>query len=223
MSDFVNDLLLRALDKAPPVGRGSKRMSRSEASGTSGKEGQVYTQDPRAKAMASRDEFRYSPGEGEKDRSDFRQRGSRNRGMMRMPRPGPGKRSDFDSEGDGSSVLAPKPDWMGKMLEKMDPMARRAKAAIEQVEKAIASGDRATLSHMLEQAENAISMLKMDLNEADIIAKSVKTTPAADRFLGAIPQFDNQASDYNGTENAVALGVSRHGRDSGYFQPHRVI
>lgn len=221
MSDFVNDLLLRALDKAPPLGQGSTRMSREEASGYEGKEGQVYTKDPRASAMATRDSYDRNPTPESK--ADFKRRGTRLRGMSRMPRPSPGPRSDFETEGDGESVLAPKPDWMGKMLEKMDPMARRAKAAIEQVEKAIASGDRATLSYMLDQAENAISMLKMDLNDADIIAKSVKTTPAADRFLGAISQFDNQASDYKGTENAVALGVSRHGRDSGYFQPHRVI
>ena len=36
-------------------------------------------------------------------------------------------------------------------------------------------------------------------------------SPVADRFAGVIPQYDNTASDYNGTENAVALGVSRHG------------
>jgi len=216
MSDFVNDLLLRALDKAPPIGGGSQRKTRPEASGDdAGKEGQAYSVDPRIAHMASR--------AGNPETDYLRGRNTANKPIRRAPRPSPGQRSDFETEGDGESVLAPKPDWMGKMLEKMDPMARRAKAAIEQVEKAIASGDRATLSYMLDQAENAISMLKMDFNEADIIAKSVKTTPAADRFLGAIPQFDNQASDYNGTENAVALGVSRQGRDSGFFQPHRVI
>jgi len=109
------------------------------------------------------------------------------------------------------------------IIEKMDPMARRAKAAVEAIEKAIADNDRDSIAMHLQAAENAISMLKSDLNTHDILAKSMDTKPVADNFLGAIPQFDNTASDYKGTENAVALGVSRHGRDSGYWQPHRVI
>ena len=109
------------------------------------------------------------------------------------------------------------------IIAKMDPMARRAKAAVEAIEKAIATGDRDSLAAHLKQAENALSMLKSDLATHDMLTKSMAKSQPADRFLGAIPQFDNQASDYNGTENAVALGVSRHGRDSGYFQPHRVI
>ncbi len=109
------------------------------------------------------------------------------------------------------------------IIAKMDPMARRAKAAVEAIEKAIATGDRDALAAHLEQAENALSMLKSDLATHDMLAKSMNRVQSSDRFLGAIPQFDNQASDYNGTENAVALGVSRQGRDSGFFQPHRVI
>lgn len=110
-----------------------------------------------------------------------------------------------------------------EIIEKMDPMARRAKAAVEAITKAIAENNRDAIANHLQAAENAISMLKADLNTHDILAKAMQTKPVADQFLGAIPQFDNTASDYNGTENAVALGVSRHGRDSGYYQPHRVI
>ena len=109
------------------------------------------------------------------------------------------------------------------IIEKMDPMARRAKAAVEAIEKAIAENDRDSIAMHLQAAENALSMLKSDLSTHDLLAKSMAKKPASDQFLGSIPQFDNTASDYNGTENAVALGVSRHGRDSGYFQPHRVI
>jgi hypothetical protein len=109
------------------------------------------------------------------------------------------------------------------IIAKMDPMARRAKAAVEAIEKAIATGDRDSLAAHLEQAENALSMLKSDLATHDMLTKSMAKSQSSDRFLGAISQFDNQASDYNGTENAVALGVSRHGRASGYYQPHRVI
>lgn len=220
---FSNDLLLRALEKAPPIGQGSKRMSRPEASGHSGKEGQVYTEDPKISAMASRDQWG-KKGEGEKDRLDYKGRGSKtNTYRTRMPRPGPGKRSDFETEGDGSSVFAPKPDWMGKMLEKMDPMARRALAAIEGVQKAIQANDTEGISAGIMAAENALAMLKSDLSLHDQIAKSMQNNQPADRFLGVIPQYDNNASDYNGTENAVAMGVSRHGRSTGFFTPHRIV
>ena len=43
------------------------------------------------------------------------------------------------------------------IIAKMDPMARRAKAAVEAIEKAIATGDRDSLAAHLEQAENALS------------------------------------------------------------------
>jgi hypothetical protein len=212
---FSDDLLLRALDKAPPVGEGSQRMSRDEAAGggKDDKEGEAYTVDPKVKHMSSRFDLESSRGSGR----------SINRKITRTPRPSTGPRSDFSTEGDGSSVLAPKPDWMEKMLEKMDPMARRALAAIEGVQKAIQSNDVGAINEGIMAAENALSMLKSDLNLHDQIVKSMSRTTPADRFMGVIPQYDNNASDYNGTENAVAMGVSRHGRSTGFFTPHRIV
>ena len=222
---FSDDLLLRALDKAPPVGEGSQRMKREEATGggKDDKEGEAYTVDPRVRHLSSRyhDD---DTSDGPSKRSLAR-RGSlaHNRKITRTPRPSTGPRSDFSTEGDGSSVFAPKPDWMGKMLEKMDPMARRALAAIEGVQKAIQANDVGAISEGIMAAENALSMLKSDLNLHDQIVKSMSRTTPAERFMGVIPQYDNNASDYNGTENAVAMGVSRHGRSTGFFTPHRIV
>ena len=217
---FSNDLLLRALDKAPPLGQGSQRKTRREAEGHEGKEGQAYTVDPKVQHMAGRNDSKYSKTglSGRQTLYDHERRSVR-----RQPRPSPGPRSDFETEGDGSSVLAPKPDWMGKMLEKMDPMARRALAAIEGVQKAIQANDTEGISAGIMAAENALAMLKSDLDLHDQITKSVSKTQPAERFMGVIPQYDNNASDYNGTENAVAMGVSRHGRATGFFMPHRIV
>lgn len=112
---------------------------------------------------------------------------------------------------------------MFDIIEKMDPMARRALAAIEGVQKAIKANDTDGISAGIMAAENALAMLKSDLNLHDQLAKSMSKAPTADRFMGVIPQYDNNASDYNGTENAVAMGVSRHGRATGFFMPHRIV
>ena len=109
------------------------------------------------------------------------------------------------------------------IISKMDPMARKCLAAVEAITKAIETNNRDSIESHIMMAENALSMLKSDLNTHYLLAKAMKPSAPADRFMGVIPQYDNTASDYNGTENAVALGVSRHGRDSGYFQPHRVV
>lgn len=112
---------------------------------------------------------------------------------------------------------------MFDIIEKMDPMARRALAAIEGVQKAIQANDADSISAGIMAAENALAMLKSDLALHDQLAKSMSKTPTADRFMGVIPQYDNNASDYNGTENAVAMGVSRHGRSTNFFTPHRIV
>jgi hypothetical protein len=112
---------------------------------------------------------------------------------------------------------------MFDIIEKMDPMARRALAAIEGVQKAIQASDKEAISHGIMAAENALAMLKSDLALHDQLEKSMAKKPTADRFMGVIPQYDNTASDYNGTENAVAMGVSRHGRNTGFFTPHRIV
>jgi len=105
----------------------------------------------------------------------------------------------------------------------MDPMARKALAAVEAIQKAIKDNDTNGIANHILNAENALSMLKSDLALHDQLQKSINRVPVADKFAGVIPQYDNTASDYNGTENAVALGVSRHGRSTNYYTPHRVV
>ncbi len=108
-------------DKGMPIGQGGQRMTQNEAMGGSKNDrmGAPYTVDPQARHMASRN-TRYSENN---ERKDFDARGTQQssadggRGtygkITRTPRPGVGQRSDFSTEGDGSSVLQPKPDWMG--------------------------------------------------------------------------------------------------------------
>ena len=112
-------------DKANPIGgnrMASQRMTREEASGEGGKEGEAYSVDPRVAHMATRQTYEDSE---DKDASGNKIRGTGKAAMgtrgkapqrtiSRAPRPGPGAVSDFSTEGDGSSVMAPKPDWMGK-------------------------------------------------------------------------------------------------------------
>ena len=102
-------------DKANPLGGkfGSQRMSRAEAEGEGGgKEGQPYTVDPRVAQMASRSQ-KYKGTETEDNTRAKGPRSNSKYTVTRTPRPGPGPRSDIETEGDGSSVMAPKPDWMG--------------------------------------------------------------------------------------------------------------
>lgn len=103
----------------------SRRMSQGEAMGGSKNDrmGGAYTVDPRAFDMASRRHYRDTEDtdeEGNKIRgtaeavpgSRHSLTGKNRRDITRTPRPGVGQRSDFSTEGDGSSVFAPKPDWM---------------------------------------------------------------------------------------------------------------
>ena len=101
-------------DKGMPLGEGGQRMTQEEAMGGSKNDrmGQPYTVDPKVMDMHSRRRF---------DDGSIAGTGKGGRGytnadskITRTPRPGVGQRSDFGTEGDGSSVMAPKPDWMGK-------------------------------------------------------------------------------------------------------------
>jgi hypothetical protein len=112
---------------------------------------------------------------------------------------------------------------MSDIISKMDPMARRALAATEGLQKAIEAKDSDAIKAHIMAAENALSMLKSDLALHDQLNKAMTRTNPAEQFMGVIPQYDNNASDYNGTENAVAMGVSRHGRAAGFFTPHRIV
>lgn len=112
---------------------------------------------------------------------------------------------------------------MFDIIAKMDPMARRALAAVEGIQKAIESNDTNAIEAGIMAAENALSMLKSDLDLHSQLQKAQSKSPVAEKFLGVIPQYDNNASDYNGTENAVAMGVSRHGRSTNFYTPHRFV
>jgi len=110
-----------------------------------------------------------------------------------------------------------------EILQKMDAMSRRALASLEAMQKAITEGNRGMIGKHMIDAENALSYLKSDLNLHDSLTKTAEANLAHTQFLGVIPQYNNKASDYNGTENAVVKGVSRAGRSSGFYTPHRVV
>tara|TARA_R100000951_G_scaffold24642_1_gene20799 strand:+ start:6999 stop:8093 length:1095 start_codon:yes stop_codon:yes gene_type:complete len=101
-------------DKGMPIGEGGQRMNQEEAmgGGKNDRMGQPYTVDPRVRDMHSR--RRYEDGSITPSGRGKEGRGYRNTDskITRTPRPEVGQRSDFSTEGDGSSVLAPKPDWM---------------------------------------------------------------------------------------------------------------
>jgi len=99
-------------DKGMPLGEGGQRMNQDEAmgGGKNDRMGAPYSVDQRVMDMHSR--FRH-------DNNRLGQRGYLNSDskITRNPRPSVGQRSDFGTEGDGSSVMAPKPDWMGEDSE----------------------------------------------------------------------------------------------------------
>lgn len=109
------------------------------------------------------------------------------------------------------------------LISKMDPMARRALASLEAVQAAIKTNDKNTIGKHLLDAENAIQHLKSDLDLADRLSKMMTKTQSVENRLGVLPQYDNTASDYKGSEGAIALGVSRAGRATGFYTPHRVV
>jgi len=106
------------------------------------------------------------------------------------------------------------------LLAKMDPMARRATASMEAMQTAIAHNNLDDVAKHIEEAKNALAVLERDLNlqkslqKAGEIRKSDTTTEILGQGLplGNISQHSQTTSDYDGTEGAVVLGVSRMGR-----------
>lgn len=106
------------------------------------------------------------------------------------------------------------------LLAKMDPMARRATASMEAMQTAIAHNNLDDVAKHIEEAKNALAVLERDLNlqkslqKAGEIRKSDTTTEILGKGLplGNISQHSQTTSDYDGTEGAVVLGVSRMGR-----------
>ena len=124
--DFTAEFIRKNTDKGMPIGQGGQRLTQDEAmgGGKTDREGDPYTVNPIAYNMASmrtyqnsQDKDKYGNtiyGTGEiVPGSRGSKVGDRRRKITRAPRPGVGPRSDFSTEGDGSSVMEPRPAWMG--------------------------------------------------------------------------------------------------------------
>jgi hypothetical protein len=104
------------------------------------------------------------------------------------------------------------------ILAKMDPMARRAQASIEAMQTAITHNNLDDVAKHIEDAKNALSVLERDMNlaksfeDAASLQKSDNNTQGEGLPMGNISQHNQTSSDYDGTEGAVVLGVSRYGR-----------
>ena len=106
------------------------------------------------------------------------------------------------------------------ILAKMDPMARRATASMEAMQTAIAHNNLDDVAKHIEDAKNALAVLERDLElqksfeKSAMLAKSDEGSVVGGQGLpmGNIAQHHQTSSDYDGTEGAVVLGVSRFGR-----------
>jgi hypothetical protein len=105
------------------------------------------------------------------------------------------------------------------ILAKMDPMARRAQASIEAMQQAIVHNNVDDVAKHIEEAKNALAILERDMNlaksfsDAAALKKSEEALISGEGLpLGNISQHNQTSSDYDGTEGAVVLGVSRYGR-----------
>jgi len=103
------------------------------------------------------------------------------------------------------------------IMEKMDPMARKAQASIEAMQQAIIHKNTDDVAKHIEEAKNALAILERDLNlaksfEASLVKNEGNMIQGEGLPLGNIAQHNQTSSDYDGTEGAVVLGVSRMGR-----------
>jgi len=112
------------------------------------------------------------------------------------------------------------------LVEKMEPMARRALASMEAMQTAIVHKNTDDVAKHISEAKQALDVLERDLN----LAKSFEATAAITKSedapsqgeglpMGNISRHQNTVSDYDGTEGAVVLGVSRMGRSSTIWRP----
>tara|TARA_R110002012_G_scaffold258574_5_gene439086 strand:- start:1552 stop:1896 length:345 start_codon:yes stop_codon:yes gene_type:complete len=107
------------------------------------------------------------------------------------------------------------------ILAKMDPMARRAVASIEAMQKAIDLNNRDDIEKHLHDARNAMDVLMSDLELHDKLTKQFQVQ-TDDVQAGMIMKFDNTDGDYSANDGAIALGVIRAGRTDKVFRPHRI-
>lgn len=106
-------------------------------------------------------------------------------------------------------------------LKKMDPMARRATAALEALTKAIETQDRLAVEKHLEDASMAMSKLREDLSLYDSLNKAITNSDSILKGIHYNPS--NTESNYSGAEEASALGVVRAGRTDKLYRPHTVF
>ena len=106
------------------------------------------------------------------------------------------------------------------ILSKMDPMARRALASVEAMQKAIEHNNRNDIEKHLQDARNALDILKDDLSLHDRLAKTNEIT---DDSLGIIRKYDNSENDLTSADGANALGVVRAGRTNTIYREHIVV
>ena len=107
-------------------------------------------------------------------------------------------------------------------LRKMDPMARRATAALEALTKAIETEDRVAVEKHLEDASVAMSKLREDLSLYDSLNKAIRNdSDSIQKGINFNPS--NTDTNYSGAEDASALGVVRAGRTDKLYRPHTVF
>jgi hypothetical protein len=114
------------------------------------------------------------------------------------------------------------------MLEKMDPMARRALASMEAMQQAIAHNNTDDVAKHIGEAKNALAILERDLDLHKSMAHTATIAKSDDsgvlghgQVLGNVAQHRNTVSDYDGTEGATVLGVSRYGRSTTFWRPQQ--
>tara|TARA_B100000029_G_C17306683_1_gene862795 strand:+ start:179 stop:523 length:345 start_codon:yes stop_codon:yes gene_type:complete len=108
------------------------------------------------------------------------------------------------------------------LLAKMDPMARRALASIEAMQKAIDLNNRDDIEKHLHDARNAMDVLMGDLELHDKLTKQMQNESDSVQ-AGMIMKFDNTDGDYSANDGAIALGVVRAGRTNKVFREHTIF
>lgn len=112
------------------------------------------------------------------------------------------------------------------LIKKMDPMARRALASMEAMQNAIVHNNTDDVAKHITEAKNALAILERDLNLVKSMQASAAIAKSDDNLilgeglpLGNIGRHTETTSDYDGTEGAVVLGVSRMGRSTNIWRP----
>lgn len=107
------------------------------------------------------------------------------------------------------------------LIEKMEPMARKAMAEMEAMEKAIHYNNRDDVAKHLENAMQALTVVQSDLELHDKWTK-LASNETTEQQLGQILKFDNTEGNVTANDGAIALGVIRAGRTDKIYRPHRV-